>query len=82
LVKQPKSSGEREEVASLCAVNLALTIPIIVDTMDNKVEQAYAGWPDRIYVIAKDGAIAYRGAPGPAGFKPAEAEATLRKLLR
>lgn len=79
--KEPKTTSEREEVASACAADLKITIPILLDGMDNKVEAAYAGWPDRIYVIGIDGKIAYRGQPGPAGFKPAEAEEALRKIL-
>jgi Ca2+-binding EF-hand superfamily protein len=49
--------------------------------MDNAVEKAYAGWPDRIYIVGADGAIAYKGGPGPAGFRPHEAEEALRRLL-
>jgi hypothetical protein len=32
------------------------------------------GWPDRLYVIARDGRIAYKSDPGPFGFKPADME--------
>jgi len=78
----PKTSQEREKVAGACAANLKITISIVVDSMDDKVERAYSGWPDRIYIIDKDGRIAYKGAPGPAGFKPKEAEDALKKLLQ
>ena len=50
----------------------------VIDKDDNKVNAAYAGWPDRMYVVAADGKIAYKGGPGPGGFKPAEVEAWLR----
>jgi hypothetical protein len=36
------------------------------------VEQAYAAWPDRIYVVGTDGRIAYKGGPGPRGFSAEE----------
>ena len=49
--------------------------------MDNKVNRAYAAAPDRLYLVARDGTIAYRGGPGPFGFKPAELEAAIRKEL-
>lgn len=79
--KEPKTTDERAEVASACAAGLKITIPILLDGMDNKVEAAYGGWPDRIYVIGKDGKVAYQGRPGPAGFKPAEAEDALKAIL-
>lgn len=48
---------------------------------DNRVERAYSGWPDRLYVIDRDGRIAYKSAAGPFGFKPAEVEASLKGLF-
>jgi hypothetical protein len=61
--------------------DLKLTIPCLVDDMDNTAQKAYAGWPDRLYVIDAQGKVAFRGEPGPRGFKPADAEAALKKLL-
>lgn len=80
--KEPKTAKEREEVASACAAGLKISIPIVLDGMDNKVEAAYAGWPDRIYIVGKDGKIAFQGRPGPAGFRPEEAEVALKQLLQ
>lgn len=42
---------------------------------------AYAGWPDRLYVIDREGRVAYKSGPGPFGFKPAAVETTLVALL-
>jgi hypothetical protein len=78
---EPKTDNERAKVAHACVKDLKISIPTVLDGLDNAVEKAYAGWPDRIYVIAKDGTIAYKGAPGPRGFVPAEAEKAVRKLL-
>jgi hypothetical protein len=41
----------------------------------------YMGWPDRLYLIGKDGRIAWKGDPGPAGFKPQQLEAAIQKEL-
>ena len=49
--------------------------------MDNAVETAYTAWPDRYYLIDKDGRIAAKGKPGPAGFKAPEIELAIVKLL-
>lgn len=68
-------------MASLCVKNLKLSIPTAIDDMNNSVEKVYAGWPDRIYVIDKNGYVAYKGAPGPRGFIPKDAEVVLKQLL-
>ena len=65
------------------AAEVKLSIPILVDTIDDQVEQAYSAWPDRLYVIDAKGKIAHKGEPGPRGFPPAvkEAPRILEKLL-
>jgi len=69
-VHEPKTEDEREGVASTCAANLRLRLPMVVDGVDNAVASAYGGWPDRLYLIGKDGRIAFQGGEGPFGFKP------------
>ena len=49
-----------------------LSIPALVDEIDNKTEIDYRGWPDRIYVLSMDGRVFHKGAKGPAGFDPQE----------
>jgi hypothetical protein len=80
-IDQPKSYDERVKVAGDCIKDLKLQIPCLVDDMQNSAQKGYAGWPDRIYVVDGDGKIAYKGGPGPGGFKPADAEEALKKLL-
>lgn len=76
----PKDIAEREEVAGSCVRNLHIQIPALVDGFDNTTEKAYTGWPDRLYVIDKDGRVAYKSKPGPFGFHPSEMEDTLKRL--
>jgi hypothetical protein len=45
------------------------------------VQLAYAAMPDRIYVIDAAGKIAYKGGPGPGGFKAMDVPPVLDKLL-
>jgi hypothetical protein len=78
---EPKTLAEREKIAKECETGLQLKMPILIDGMDDSVEKAYAGWPDRIYVIDRAGKIAFKGAPGPRGFRPAEAEEALKRML-
>ena len=78
---EPKTKEEREAVASTCAANLRLQLPMVVDGVENAVASAYGGWPDRLYLIGKDGRIAFQGGEGPFGFKPGELEQSLIAVL-
>jgi hypothetical protein len=60
---------------------LGIEFPALVDDPDNAVERAYTGWPDRLYVVDREGRIAYKSAPGPFGFHPAGVDSTLKRLL-
>ncbi len=82
IVEDPVNASERAEVAKVCMTRLALEpMPALVDTLDDAVSQAYAAHPDRLYLIGRDGTIAYRGGPGPMGFEPDELEAAMRREL-
>jgi type I thyroxine 5'-deiodinase len=81
LVASTMTADDRLKIAGLCVKNLGIELPALVDGPDNRVERDYTGWPDRLYVVDKDGHISYKSAPGPFGFKPAEVETTLRRLL-
>ncbi len=62
--------GERCAVAERLVQDKKLTIPCLIDNMDNAVATAYQGWPDRVYLIRKDGTLAIAGNRGPWGFEP------------
>jgi type I thyroxine 5'-deiodinase len=81
LLETAKNAEQKEEHATACVRKLDIRFATLIDGIDNKTEQDYAGWPDRLYLVGKDGRIAYKGRPGPAGFKPAELEAAIRQAL-
>ena len=58
LVKSTTTPEERDAVANVCIVKLGIEMPALVDEPDNRVERAYTGWPDRLYVIDQSGRIA------------------------
>jgi hypothetical protein len=68
-------------VAGTCCAALGVTMPLLVDTIDDRVGHAYSGMPDRLYVIDRSGKVAYQGGRGPFGFRPAEMEQALALLL-
>jgi hypothetical protein len=79
--RQPRTMEQRLELARILPERLKYRIPVAVDPIEGPAGQAYAAWPERIYVIGRGGRIAFKADPGPFGFKPDEAEAELKRLL-
>ena len=67
-IAAPKTFEERVEIAGEACSVLRLTMPCLVDDIDDSVDNAYQANPDRLYVIDLQGRIAVQGAPGPFGF--------------
>lgn len=80
-VADPQSAEERSGVATACVVNSSIHIPMLIDDLDNTVASAYGGWPDRLYLIGRDGRIAFQGDQGPFGFIPDQLEHALIEEL-
>ena len=72
---------ERQAAAAILVDRLKYRIPVALDPIDDRVGKAFAAWPERIYIVGKDGRIVYKGGMGPFGFKPEEAEASLAAHL-
>ena len=62
-------------------LKLALEMPALVDRMDDQVAIDYAAMPERLYLIDRDGSVAYRGGMGPMFFRPREWEEAIQELL-
>jgi hypothetical protein len=81
-LKQHRQFDERLAAAKLCAHELKLQMPTLVDGMDNAASILFAAWPERIYIVDKGSTIYYRGGYGPYDFNPAEAQLALARLLQ
>ncbi len=77
---QPKGDEERRAAAVRFAADVGLTIPMVVDGVDDEVGVRWGAWPERLYVLDAAGRVLYRGGPGPFEFKPEEIEPILRAL--
>jgi type I thyroxine 5'-deiodinase len=51
-----------------------------VDSIDNRVEAAYTGWPDRLYLVDRGGRVLYKSKPGPFGFHPNDLATAIKGL--
>jgi len=70
---QPKTLDQRLTIANDFVKRFKFTLPFGIDDMSNAANDAYAAWPERIYIIDESGRIAYRGGIGPFNYKPEEA---------
>jgi hypothetical protein len=77
----PLSLAERADVAQACALRLRTRIPVLLDDVDDEVALAYGGWPDRLYLIGRDGRVAFQGERGPDGFEPEKLAAAIESEL-
>ena len=77
LYRQPKTFEARMEVAREFVDRMGVETDAYVDDIRNTALACYAAWPERIYVIDRDGRISYKGGVGPFYFDPDE----LRELL-
>lgn len=71
MIEDPVTFSERVALARRCVEELGLLgIPLLVDGMDDALCLAYEAWPDRLYLIGLDGAVAWKCGRGPFGFDP------------
>ena len=77
----PKNEEERALVAGACVRKLGIKFPAVIDEFGNSTEQAYTGWPDRMYLIDQKGRVAYKSKPGPFGFKSDELSHALAQVV-
>jgi hypothetical protein len=79
VLASPKDAEERALVAGACVRKLGIKIPAVIDEFGNSTEQAYTGWPDRLYLIDGKGRVAYKSKPGPFGFKADELKTAIER---
>ena len=75
------AQAERLAVAHTCSATLEISMPLLVDQLNDRVGHAYSGMPARLYVIDSSGKVTYKSARGPFGFRPQEMEQALALTL-
>lgn len=80
-IEDPVTAEERHAMAVFSSRELGMTMPSVVDGMDDAVSLAYDGFPERLYLVGTDGNVAYRCGPGPFGFDPDGLEEAIRELV-
>jgi hypothetical protein len=77
----PESLLTRAARARKLVEDFRLSMPVLIDRLDDEVTRAFGAYPLRLYLVDRHGRIAYQGAHGPHAFQPAELEAAIRGEL-
>ena len=57
IFRQHQSYQERSEVAATCSLDLNMTLPVLVEEMDNNIDEAYSSAPERLYLVDVEGKV-------------------------
>ena len=68
LYAQPETIEARAEIAEVCALQLDLHMPMLLDGMSNEVDTLYAALPERLYLLNDEGVVTFRTVVGSPGF--------------
>ena len=80
-VHDPQTLEQRRQVAGTCEASLSYGIRTYVDEMDDAVNNAYAAWPTRLYLIDTAWVVVYGGGLGPYDFHPHKLEKAIENYL-
>jgi hypothetical protein len=76
---QPRTIEDRVAIANDFTQRFKFPVPFGIDEMDNAANDAYAAWPERLYIVDESGRICYKGGNGPFKYDPKEVRAWLTK---
>ena len=76
----PRDYNQRAAMGQMCVAKLGIQMPAVIDGFDNSTERAYTAWPDRMYLIDRDGKVVFKSPPGPFGFKTKALEEAIDRL--
>jgi tetratricopeptide (TPR) repeat protein len=78
---EARTLPEKQEHAELCVRKLELPFAVAVDGMDAAAERVYQAWPSRLYVVGRDGKVAYETRLGELDFHAGDLERAIREML-
>jgi Iodothyronine deiodinase len=74
---QPKTLEQRVAIANDFTKRFKYSVPFGIDEMNNAANDAYAAWPERLYILDENGRVSYKGGNGPFKYNPKEVRAWL-----
>lgn len=79
--RQHQSFDEREQVAQACSLGLDISLPMLIEEMDDRVDDAFGAAPERLYLVDTQGRVAYHGGAGPFFFNLDEWEQAIQACV-
>ena len=76
---QPKTLDQRVAIANDFTKRFEFALPLAIAEMSNAANDAYAAWPERLYILDEDGRVSYKGGNGPFKYDPSEVRAWLAR---
>jgi len=64
---QPTTNQERLELANTLVESKQVTIPLLVDPIENGFEEAFAAWPIRFYILHQE-KVLFKAQPSGVGY--------------
>ena len=80
-VRKTVKMSHRVRSALDLARQLSLSIPVLVDPMDNRTYNAYKVYEAAFFVLDSQGRQAFRSGEVPHGLRPDQVEAALKRLV-
>jgi thiol-disulfide isomerase/thioredoxin len=78
----PVTFEQKCEHAISCLRNLKIPFVVTVDGLDNATDRAYAGWPSRVYLLNKQGRVAFNSPLDELTFDATALDAALNFVIR
>ena len=82
LYTQPTTEDERANIAAACMLRFNFSFPVVLDNMTNEVDSKFKAWPERLYVLDKNGRVTWKCGIGPHFFDPSGFEEAIETLSR
>ena len=70
-IREHRTYQERCGIAQTLIDEKKLTLPVLIDQMNDNTSRVYYALPDRLFVVQKDGRVAVRADRGPRGLAKA-----------
>ncbi|MBL1353558.1 MAG: redoxin domain-containing protein [Zetaproteobacteria bacterium] len=75
-----KNIHDRKKMAAWLIDKKHFEMPLVLDSMENDLLNAYNSWPIRLYII-HEAKVVYCGDQGPFGYEPAKVDMVLKEIM-
>ena len=78
---QPTTLADRVKIANDFVKRFHYEIPLVVDPIENPANAAYAGWPERFYIVDENGHDRLQGQARPLRLPPRGSRGVARQAV-